>query len=169
MIEPFAIIEIDAPGGARVAVSRMPGRSGALAADVAAITAWGARVVLSMTPSAEMQAKGAGGLPDALAQRGVSWLHVPVADYSAPDPAVCDWPTVAAALHGALDAGGRVLIHCAGGKGRSGMAAARLLAERGFEAGMAIAAVRAARPGAIETSAQEAWIAEASERRLGGA
>ncbi len=62
-------------------------------------------------------------------------------------------------LHAALDRGEAILLHCAGGKGRSGMVAARLLAERGVAGESAIAAVRTARPGAIETVEQEWWVA----------
>jgi len=51
-----------------------------------------------------------------------------------------------------------VLIHCTGGLGRSGMIAARLLVELGEEPRLAMQRVRAARPGAIETAAQEAYV-----------
>ncbi|WP_200306505.1 dual specificity protein phosphatase family protein, partial [Paracraurococcus ruber] len=54
--------------------------------------------------------------------------------------------------------GGRVAVHCAAGLGRSGMVAAWVLTGFGMPAAAAIAAVRAARPGAIETAAQEAFI-----------
>ena len=46
-------------------------------------------------------------------------------------------------------------FHCRGGLGRAGMISARLLVESGVEPEVAIAKVRAARPGAIETREQE--------------
>ena len=62
-------------------------------------------------------------------------------------------------LEPVLAAGGRVLVHCVGGLGRSGTIAACLLRSRGVSAEEAIAMVRAARsPRAIETHAQEAFV-----------
>ncbi|MFX7763978.1 protein-tyrosine phosphatase family protein, partial [Acinetobacter baumannii] len=69
------------------------------------------------------------------------------------------WRVLADGLRAALDRGERLVIHCRAGLGRSGMIAARLLVARGLPVETAIAAVRRARPGAIETSGQEAWIA----------
>jgi len=49
-------------------------------------------------------------------------------------------------------------VHCRGGLGRSGMIAARMLVELGTPADEAIARVRSARPGAVETSEQVAYV-----------
>lgn len=52
--------------------------------------------------------------------------------------------------------GGAILIHCMGGRGRTGMfLAAYLMRYNGLSAKASIAAVRAARPGSIETKSQE--------------
>ena len=50
-----------------------------------------------------------------------------------------------------------------GGLGRSGTIAACVLAARGVEPGRAIELVRAARPGAIENAAQEAFVGQFRE------
>ncbi len=55
-----------------------------------------------------------------------------------------------------------VLVHCRGGLGRSGMIVARLLAERGETA--PIDRVRRARPGAVETEDQAAWVGAAAAK-----
>jgi ADP-ribosyl-[dinitrogen reductase] hydrolase len=71
-------------------------------------------------------------------------------------------------LRGKLRQGGRLLLHCAGGLGRSGTIAARLLVELNEAAPeAAILAVRAARPGAIETPAQAAHVRAARQARVG--
>eukprot|EP00026_Physarum_polycephalum_P016909 Phypoly_transcript_17952.p1 GENE.Phypoly_transcript_17952~~Phypoly_transcript_17952.p1 ORF type:complete len:189 (+),score=25.30 Phypoly_transcript_17952:126-692(+) len=51
-----------------------------------------------------------------------------------------------------------VVIHCNAGKGRSGLVAACCLLRMGMGAQKAITTVRAARPGAIQTWAQEKFI-----------
>ena len=55
-----------------------------------------------------------------------------------------------------------MLVHCAAGLGRTGMLAAMLLTELGVSPTDAIRRVRAARPGAIETEAQAAFVANGS-------
>ena len=60
----------------------------------------------------------------------------------------------------ALGNDGRVVIHCVGGLGRSGMIAACLLKRMGLTTEEAIARVRSHRsPRAIETAVQEEFIA----------
>ena len=50
---------------------------------------------------------------------------------------------------------GKVLVHCLGGIGRSGMVATAYLISKGFDVDEAIKRVRACVPGAIETYEQE--------------
>ena len=57
-----------------------------------------------------------------------------------------------------LSEGGRVVLHCRGGIGRTGTIAARLLVEFGVAPEEAIRMVRRARPGTIETMAQEEYV-----------
>jgi ADP-ribosyl-[dinitrogen reductase] hydrolase len=94
-------------------------------------------------------------LPDAVARHGMRWVHLAIRDASVPEERFeAGWATSGRALRSTLRRGGSVLIHCRGGLGRTGMVAARLLVEMGMDARAAIAAVRQARPGAIETGAQ---------------
>jgi ADP-ribosyl-[dinitrogen reductase] hydrolase len=51
-----------------------------------------------------------------------------------------------------------LVIHCKGGLGRTGVVAARLLIELGETPNAALARVRAARPGAVETPEQEDYV-----------
>ncbi len=156
-VEPFTIATLTLDNEARIGICRLPGRSGDLAGDLAQIVEWRAALVVSMTEADEMVAKGAGGLEAALGTVGIGWRHFPIHDYGAPANADMRWPQLSQELHAMLDQGQAVLLHCAGGKGRSGMVALRLLTERGLEPDVALALIRAMRPGAVETQAQEAW------------
>ena len=98
-------------------------------------------------------------------RRGMEWLHLPIPDVSTPAPEFeAKWPAVSKHLRSRLDAGENILIHCRGGVGRSGMVAARLLVESGVDAETAIAGVRSARPGTIETWEQEQWARQRLRR-----
>jgi hypothetical protein len=154
------IAEVAAPGGGTIGVAPLPGRNGTLPVDVDLIRAWRPAVVVSMTEPEEMRRAGAADLPERLREAGIAWRAFPVRDFGVPAPEEPGWPPLAAALHAFLDGDGRVLLHCHGGKGRSGMVAARLLVERGVAPAEALALVRAARPGAVETAEQEAWSAK---------
>lgn len=157
MIEPFRICAIDHATGGRLALCRLPGRSDDLAGDVAAIASWKPALVLSLTEREEAAAYGAGALGGLLSACGIRHLWFPIRDFGAPQAGDAHWPLLATELHGVLDRGEGLLLHCLGGKGRSGMIAMRLLVERGLSPADALAQVRAGRAGAVETAEQEAW------------
>ncbi|MEO1491114.1 MAG: protein-tyrosine phosphatase family protein [Pseudomonadota bacterium] len=153
------IYGIDAAPG-QIGISRMPGRGGDYTGDLAAIVAWGAKLVLTMTTEGELIPCGAGQIAHDLARHNIAWVHLPIPDFGAPPEATARlWPGAAAEAHDILNDGGRVLTHCYGGCGRSGTAALRLLVERGEDAKAALTRMRAVRPCAIETEAQFRWAA----------
>jgi len=112
-----------------------------------------------MTEAAEMARHGAGELPQVLAQHGIPHHHFAVPDFSAPAENDARWKPLSETLHRTLSQGGAVLLHCMGGKGRSGMVAMRVLTGQGTPPKTALETVRKARPGAVETDAQAAWAA----------
>lgn len=156
---PIATIALS--GGGAIGVAPCPAPH-----DVPGIAVWGADAVLTLIePGARADALGR-----ALTQAGIAWHHLPIQDFGVPDAAFAlAWQGAGATLRRTLLAGGRVLVHCAAGRGRSGTIAARLLVELGeADAAGAIARVRAARPGAVETAAQEAHVAAARRHDDGG-
>jgi hypothetical protein len=155
--EPFSIHEIAHDTGGRLALARLPGRTGALEADLGSIVDWAPRTVVSMTELDEAERYGAAGLGAGLEAVGIRHEIFPIRDFGTPETAETEWPALAMRLHAVLDTGGGVLLHCLGGKGRSGMVALRLLVERGMKPAKALEAIRVARPGAVETAAQESW------------
>lgn len=103
----------------------------------------------------EFSMLGVTRLGEQIRARGIEWHHLPNVDVQVPDARFeAGWLTSRPILLGIIHQGGRVLVHCRGGLGRAGTIAARLLAELGLPAPQAVARVRAARTGAIETQQQ---------------
>lgn len=124
--------------------------------DVAAIRDTGAAAVVTLVEPHELAALRVTGLGEAVRAAHMDWIHLPITDVSVPGRRFEQrWVVHGASLRARLRAGFDIVVHCKGGLGRAGMIAARLLAELGTPPADAIAMVRSARPGAIETSAQE--------------
>ncbi len=153
----FTIYPLDI-GAGQVALSPIPGRSGSYEADLSTILHWGPDLVLSMTTQSELDRMGASGFGDDLAAVGVTWCHLPIVDFGAPDGNVANaWIEVSTLSADILARGGKILTHCFGGCGRSGMAALRLMIEAGEAPDAALERLRKTRPCAVETDAQRRW------------
>lgn len=127
--------------------------------DLDAVQRWDAAAVVTLMPQHELKWVQADHIGPACEARGMEWHHLPITDVDVPDAAFeTAWLYSGLRLREHLRAGRNVLLHCRGGLGRSGTIAARLLVELGWQADAAIRAVRAQRPGAIETRAQEAHV-----------
>lgn len=149
-------------GAGLMALCPMPGRSGDLAGDMALVLAWRPDLVVSMTEAGEMAP--ARDLPQILARHGIAWRHYPVGDYGVPDDAGdAAWPVLAQEAGAVMAQGGRVLLHCMGGCGRSGMVALALMVRAGEAPDAALGRLRAARPCAVETPAQRAWASDQAD------
>lgn len=158
----FDIYALDV-GGGQVGLSPIPGRSGSYETDLSQILHWGADLVLTMTTIAELDRMGAHGLGDDLAMAGVAWRLLPIQDFGAPEADVRRvWPDVSQQAATVLGRGGKVLSHCFGGCGRSGMVALRLMVEAGEAPEGALARLRRTRPCAVERDSQFDWAASAA-------
>lgn len=157
MAQSFEIFSLTV-GGGQLGLCPLPGGTGDLAGDVSVVRDWGASHVLSLTELHEMQALGAQKLPEALAALDIGWSCFPVKDFDVPDIAgVAQWEGLCAELVALLSEGKRLLVHCRGGCGRSGMVALRLMLAIGEQPDAALARLRGVRPCAVETAPQMGW------------
>lgn len=140
-----------------------PGRED-LSLDLAAIRSWGAEILVSLIEPAEYARMGIEKMHEMI-PADMRHLRLPIPDGSVPDAAwERSWERESPSIHSVLGRGGKVCVHCMGGLGRSGLIVARLLVESGIPPEQAILMVRAARPGAIETPEQEAYVRGLSNR-----
>lgn len=129
-----------------------------LEADLDVITSWGATALLCLIEDCELAELQVEQLEQE-AQSRLAYYHLPIVDGDIPDAAgELAWQQIGANLRQRLQAGERIVIHCKGGLGRTGLMAACLLIDLGEDPDNAIRRVRAARPGAIETAKQESYL-----------
>jgi hypothetical protein len=149
-------------GAGILAISPIPGAEGDYAGDVQHVIEWKPAIVMSLVTEPELVSAGASGIWQDLVEAGTRWEHLPISDFGVPDDSFEDaWPKISANARRALMGGGRILVHCRGGCGRSGMVALRLMIEIGEAPDDALARLRAVRPCAVETDAQLRWALEA--------
>lgn len=145
-------------GGGSLAIAQLPGLLGDYGADLDFIRDWKPSLVLTATTRGELADAGAESIGADMQESGTRWLHLPIRDLGTPNAAFLeDWPDASAAILSALKGRGRVLIHCKGGCGRSGMLALRLMVESGEDAVEALLRLRKVRPCAVETDPQLRW------------
>ena len=153
----FVIHELPVLAGT-LAISPIPGRTRHYGTDRQRLLDWASHLVVSMTTQAELDRKGSGSLGEDLAAHGILWRHLPIEDFGAPGPEVeAMWPEASETARFLLARGGKVLVHCFGGCGRSGMACLRLMIEAGEEPNEALHRLRRVRPCAVETQDQMDW------------
>lgn len=167
---PLQIAEVQPfQGAGRIGITFCPGKvqPGALTGswnrdlglDLDAIANWNATAVLTLVEDHELKALKVETLGPQVAARHMQWYHLPIPDVSTPGREFDrSWKQVGEGLKARLRDGFNVLVHCKGGLGRAGTIAARLMIELGVSPEAAVEVIRAARPGAIETAGQLAYV-----------
>lgn len=123
---------------------RVAGVARILDGDLPYLKAHGISAVLTLTETPP---------PEALTAGGMVVRHEPVPDFAA--PGVETLSRCVDFIRANLDAGRPVAVHCWAGYGRTGTVLAAWLVATGVSPDEAIARVREARPGSIETGGQE--------------
>ena len=130
-----------------------------LATDLEVIKDWDCWALVTLLEPHEFPMLQVSPLPGMALKLGMAWHLLPIRDVSVPDDLFEElWEESGWRLRQILTEGGRVVLHCRGGIGRTGTIAARLLVEFGISPAEAIRMIRRARPGTIETPAQEAYV-----------
>ena len=161
-VQPF-------PGSGHIGITFCPGKKQPNAAtgawdrdikrDIAAIADWNASAVVTLVEDHELKALAVPDLGDMVRAHHMDWFHLPIPDVSVPPSSFeAQWVAVGEGLRSRLRDGFNILVHCKGGLGRAGTIASRLMIELGVAPKDAVARVRSARPGAIETLGQLDYV-----------
>jgi ADP-ribosyl-[dinitrogen reductase] hydrolase len=173
----YTFNELPLPNGGRLGLGCCPGhrltrvavepRRGSLNADLKRIATWQPHLVLTLMEEDELAYVGA---PASLLKKeftalGIDWLHLPIPNLQPPDHRFeVAWVDLWPHLDTALGQGERLFLHCYAGLGRTGTVASLILMKYGLSAREAMQAVRAVRPGSIETLSQEHYLSVLAAR-----
>lgn len=141
----------------QLAGSGRPGRYAPLERDLAFLREKGVDVIISLLEST-LNLKE-------YVEAGFDTHHFPVEDFTAPTldqtADACD------IIETSIAGGGRVLVHCNAGIGRTGTLLACFLAHQGVEPEAAVRRIRTERPMSLETRDQIVIVARYYESRQG--
>jgi ADP-ribosyl-[dinitrogen reductase] hydrolase len=129
-----------------------------LKADLKKIRAADIQIIVCLLPTSEMKRLKISHYPEVAAHYGITFYHLPIPDAKAPKQKEINILIPLLIKH--LKQGHNILVHCRGGFGRAGTVCACCLGYLGYLSVDAITIIRALRPGAIQTSAQEMCVHE---------
>ncbi len=154
MLRNFSYVIEDALAGCA-----LPGSWGPLIEDLREAQEAGITAIVTLTER--------GLIPALVQEAGMRYLHIPIADFTAPTLGQVE--QFVRFVDEVREEDGAVLVHCFAGIGRTGTMLAAYLVTEGRSAKEAILEVRRKRPGSIETSEQEEIVFEyeAKLRRKG--
>lgn len=139
-----------------------------LGADLDTIRSEGATVLVCLMEDRELEQVGLSQLAECAAARDIELVRFPIRDVRVPkDRASVD--ELLALLDARIAAGKRVVIHCLGGRGRTGTIAGCYLVRHGVAPEEALAMLRRVRsPDCPETDDQRDYVRDHARRRENG-
>jgi len=172
---PLYIDEISIAGRGVIGMTLCPGKQGPstysgpwhrdLGTDVNVLRNWHCRALLTLMEPDELVYFHVTNISRVVAEAGLEWHHIPIRDGAAPDERFdVLWPRIGSRLVSGIRAGEKIVIHCRGGLGRTGTLACVTLIELGHPPEQALELVRNARPGSVETAAQQEFVLGYSPR-----
>ena len=151
---------------ATLVLTPCPGTKGTeLKASLEQLKDQGVEAIVTALDSEEMEKAGVAELSTLTEELGMAWFHQPIEDDCAPGEEFdVRWEQISPKVQAILENGGKVALHCMGGSGRTGLLAAHLLLERGWELDTIKAEVKALRPGAFTKQPQIDYIEAVANR-----
>ncbi len=149
-------------GGGTLVFTPCPGTKGVdLRESLAQLAQAGAAAVITLMPKDEMARNQVSDLPQACADAGLQWFHLPIVDDTAPEQGFREaWAEAREAVFGVLEGEEAVAIHCKGGSGRTGLMAAIIMLERGTPQSDVVAGVKGLRPRSLTLAVHADYLAE---------
>jgi protein-tyrosine phosphatase len=155
--EAFEIFELSGFADGRLALCRQPDGE----TEYKVIDQWKPSIVVTLTHETEFSTTSP-FLPQRFTEADYDWLHLPIVDFGVPNHNEKNlWNETLKQLVDILKQDGRILVHCKGGQGRSGMLLLKLLVLQGESGEVALKRIRDIRPNAVETDTQYAWATKA--------
>lgn len=106
----------------------------------------------------EMVELGLGKLASTCSTHGITWTHFPITDRGIP-PSKIGFQALVLDLGAELNEGGRIVLHCRMGIGRTGILAAALCIHSGMNSGQVFPHLSKIRGLAVpDTSEQKEWV-----------
>lgn len=101
---------------------------------VQTVASWQAKALVTLADPMQLHVLESNRLSDKLAEMEILWFHLPCKRYSLAYNTLGPlWEITSEHIRAILEVGGKILIHCNEGIGRSGMIAGRLLTDIGIE------------------------------------
>lgn len=158
MMHPFDILTLN--NGTKLIFTPCPGTKGVSVTDsLNALKAAGAQMVVTMMTQHELIEHQADTIPALCETLGMAWYHLPVEDGCAPEELFAQaFALHKTALLNAVNTGVTMVIHCHGGSGRTGLMAAILMLESGYDAADIKAQIQRIRPKSLTSPVQVNYL-----------
>ena len=146
--------------GGRIYASSAPGKIDRpkgiyrdLETDLEALSRLGITVIICLIEDFEFEKLSITDYPARAIEQGCTFIHYPIPDHCTPDR-LDSFHELIVDIYRFFNNGSRILVHCRGGVGRTGLVCAAVLLHYGFEADQSIAAVKSRRAKALRNQNQ---------------
>ena len=170
LLQPIILLRTPINETARIILSGAPGlviedngalslNEEALEAEMSRLASHGVEILVALVEDGELHPVAYDDIADAANLFGIGSIRLPIPDFQAPSSGQEQhWQAIRKRAQQVFSRGHSVAFHCLAGIGRSSMMAASLLVHLGMTPDEALYAIRQALPGAVETSAQLAYL-----------
>lgn len=158
MTHPFDILSLD--NGAKFIFTPCPGTKDiSVAESLQTFKGVGAQAVITMMTMPELIENKAEQIPTLCADLEMDWYQLPVEDSCAPEePFAQAFARHKSTLLDLIKSGATIVIHCHGGSGRTGLMAAILMLESGYDAQEIKTKIQQLRPKSLKSPVQVNYL-----------